>query len=118
VQKGLTAPPVRTGARVTAPPLGYESGPGSSRGLDSLPAALLNPGAGLTPGAAWGLRQSPGVGSSGVVGRQSVAAPSLTQSSPPVTRGLLVLAVLAILALSVVTGEYARGVLLRRRPVR
>jgi hypothetical protein len=28
------------------------------------------------------------------------------------------LAVLAILALSVVTGEYARGVLLRRRPVR
>jgi hypothetical protein len=33
-------------------------------------------------------------------------------------RAQLVLAVLAILALSVVTAEYARRVLLRKRPVR
>jgi hypothetical protein len=112
---------MRAGARVTPPPLGYESRPGSARGLDSLPAALLNrnaPSVGLTPNTAWGLRQSPGTGSSGVVGRQSVAAPSLTQSSPAITRRQLVVAVLAILALSVVIGEYARGVLLRRHPVR
>jgi hypothetical protein len=118
VRKGVTAPQVQTGGRVTSPSLGYQSGLDAAHRLDGLSAVFLSLGAGLTPGTAWGLRQSPGAGSSGVVGRQSVAAPSFTQSPPPVTRGLLVLAVLAILALSVVTGEYARGVLLRRRPVR
>lgn len=120
-RKSLPAAGWQTGGHGTRLPLGYESGPGSARGLDSLPAAVLipdAPSAGLTPNPAWGLRQSPGVGRGGVLGRESVAAPSLTQSSPPVTRGQLVLAVLAILALSLVTAEYARGVLLRRRPVR
>jgi hypothetical protein len=70
------------------------------------------------PNTAQRLGQSTGVGRSGVVGRQSVAAPSLTQSAPAMPRVQLVLAVLAIRALSVVTAEYARGVLLRKRPVR
>jgi hypothetical protein len=103
--------------RGSPPPLGYDSRLDARHHLDSLPADLLNtaePGAGLTPNALGG----PGVGRSGVVGRQSVAAPSLTQSSPLITRGLLVLAVLAILALSVATAEYARAFLLRQRPVR
>jgi hypothetical protein len=103
--------------RGSPPPLGYDSRLDARHHLDSLPADLLNTaelGAGLTPNALGG----PGVGRSGVVGRQSVAAPSLTQSSPLITRGLLVLAVLAILALSVATAEYARAFLLRQRPVR
>jgi hypothetical protein len=110
------APPMPRGGRATPPPLGYDSGPDAAHRLDSLPAALLYPNApsaGLTPN-----RQIPGAGSSGVAGRQSVAAPSLTQSPPAMARAQLVLAVLAILALSVVTAEYARGVLLRRRPAR
>jgi len=111
----VAAPPTQRG-RVAPPPLGYDSGPGAAHHLDSLPAAVLNanaPSAGLTPDT-----QIPGGGSSGVAGRRSVAAPSLTQSPPAMPRGQLVLAALAILALSVVTAEYARGVLLRRRPVR
>jgi hypothetical protein len=112
----VAAPPTQRGDRVTPPPLGYDSGPGAAHHLDSLPAAVLNanaPSAGLTPKT-----HIPGGGSSGVAGRRSVAAPSLTQSPPAVSRGQLMLAVLAILVLSVVTAECARGVLLRRRPVR
>jgi hypothetical protein len=111
----VTAPPIQRVGRVTPPPLGYVSGPGVAHRLDSLPTALLNPNTpstGLTP-----TTRIPGVGSSGVAGRQSVAAPSLTQSPPAMPRAQLVLAVLAILALSVVTAEYARGVLLRQRSV-
>lgn len=116
-----TAPPIQTGGRITPSSFGYDSRPRAAHGLDSLLAALPNPSArsaGLTPNVPWGHPQIPGVGSSGIVGRQSVAAPSLTQSSPAMPRPRLVLAVHAILALSAVTAEHARGVLLRRRPVR
>jgi len=117
----LTAPPIQPRGRVNPPRRGYDARPGAAHGLDSLLAALLNPNAtspGLTPNAPGGLPQIPGVGSNGIVGRQTVAAPSLTQSPPAMPRAQLVLAVLAILALSTVTAAYARDVFLRHRPLR
>ncbi len=119
---------LQTGGPFPPPPLAYKPHPGdtpaatpdtgAAHGVDSLLASLLNltgPGAGLTPDAHLGLAQIPGVGSDGVLGRQSVTAPALSDSSPAMPRAQVVLAVLAILALSIVTAEYARSVLLRQR---
>jgi hypothetical protein len=119
--------PVPTRGPVT-PPLAYKSHPGgapgpptvtsdtnAAHGLDTLLANLMNPnapGAGLTPNAAPAI---PGVGSDGVLGRQSVTTSAISGASPAMPRLQVLLAVMAILALSIVTAEYARGVLLRQR---